>query len=201
MRISDLIATFGTKSKSQEIILLAENAKPVVRQGFYKDELTLIIQFCKQHNLTIVISKFKILLSKQGFHDGGIRVPENDPRPGMYFVYISKDELLAYQASYAELTLNHQALGELLGYPSCCIQYFIVNFNPQKTNLSLPATNPWTNLSKRESDFVLLSHFPCQSNCHKSIQLAQQYYQVITKNDPFYASMLLKNLQIKNLKP
>lgn len=197
MLIKDLRVIFGSNTKSQEILLLLDNAKPVVRQGFYPHEIAPVQDFCHKNNLHAVQSKFKVVIPEQGFHDAGMRVEEKDGRLGMYFWYISKNELHAYKASLAELTLHHKELGEHLDYPPCCIQYFIENFSSDKANLQVKPTNPWTNLSRRESDFVLLSHFPCSSDCQLSITLAQKYYNKIKKNDPHYATTLLQNLQCR----
>ena len=183
--ISQLTAIFGSKTKAQEIILLLKDAKEVVRQGFYEKELSAVESFCKDNQLFLVKSKFKVLLDdkNQVFSNKGMRIPEDDPRPGMFFIYLSKDEQKALFASYAELTNNHAELGRLLGYPACCIDFFCQNFNENNTNLELSPTNPWTNLSLREKDAVLLSHFPCSSNCIESIKLAQMYFEVISIAD------------------
>lgn len=184
--ISQLATIFGSKSKAQEILLLLKDAKEVVRQGFYEAELSAIEEFCKENNLFLIKSKFKVLLEdkNQTFSNKGIRIPEDDSRPGMFFIYLSKDEQKALFASYAELTNNPAELGRLLGYPQCCIDFFCKNFNENNTNLELPPTNQWTNLSLRDKDAVLLSHFPCSSDCVESIKLAQKYFEAISQADP-----------------
>ena len=181
--------------KSQEIILLLENVKLVVRQGFYKHELPAVQQFCQQYSLHLVPSTFKVLLDDEHtFTNKGLRIPETDPREGLYFVYLAQEEQLAYLASYYELTNNHRELGLLLGYPRCCIQFFINSFHKNNLNPEHKPTNPWTNLTQRELDFCLLSHFPCSSECSKSIQQAQHYFNTIKKNNPSYAQKLLQTL-------
>ncbi len=184
--ISQLAVIFDSKTKAQEILLLLKDAKEVVRQGFYEAELPKVELFCKENNLFLVKSKFKVLLEDKNkiFSNKGIRIDETYSRLGMWFVYLSKDEQKALFASYAELTNNHAEFGRLLGYPSCCIDFFCKKFNENNTNLELPPTNPWTNLSLRDKDAVLLSHFPCNSDCVESIKLAQKYFEVISKTDP-----------------
>jgi hypothetical protein len=195
---SKLCSIFGSKTKAQEILLLLKDAKAVVRQGFYASELTAVQQFCIENNLFCIQSKFKVLLDDHtSFSNRGLRISEQDPRNGMFFVYISKNEAQAYLASYAELTLNHQQLGELLGYPDCCINFFQQQFSANNPNPEHLPTNPWTNLSKREQDCVLLSHFPCCSDCQKSIALAQMYYEVIAEHAPERAEALLTELKRK----
>lgn len=189
--ISSLSPLFTSKSKAQEIVLLLHDAKEVVRHGFYEKELPLVAQFCAQNSLFMVKSKFKVILADEhNFTNKGVRIPEKDSRPSMYFVYISKDETKAYLASYYELVNDHQKLGLLLGYPECCVDFFCQNFNEQNTNLELKPTNMYTNTKKRDKDVVVLSHFPCSSDCPQSILLGKKYVEIITKVDVTRATQL-----------
>lgn len=194
--IEPLSLVFGSKTKAQEIVLLLQNAKEVVRQGFFESELQRIEQFCQKHNLYLVKSNFKVLFADEGIYSNkGLRIPETDPRPGMYFVYISKDEQKAWLASYYELVQNHKDLGLALGYPPCCVDFFCSKFTPQNTNLEIPSKNPYTNLSKREQDIVIISHFPCNSECQESINLGEKYLQAMYAFDKERARELLMRLR------
>lgn len=195
--ISTLSPLFTSKSKAQEIVLLLHNVKEVLRQGFYERELSAVEKFCRDNNLYLVRSKFKVILNDENrFTNKGLRIPETDARAGMYFVYISKDETKAYLASYYELINEHQKLGLLLGYPECCVEFFCRNFNENKTDLQLPPTNMYTNMTKRDEDTVLLSHFPCSSDCEKSIELGKQYVEVLKKIDPQHSEELGLSLSL-----
>ncbi len=187
---------FGSKTKAQEIVLLLQNAKEVVRQGFFDSELPRVEQFCQKNNLYLVKSTYKVLFADEGVYSNkGIRIPEDDPRPGMYFVYVSKEEQKAWLASYYELVQNHKDLGLVLGYPKCCVDFFCKNFNSRNVNLEKPSKNPHTNLSKRDQDLVILSHFPCNPECPESIKLGEKYVQTIYVYDKERARELLMNLQ------
>jgi hypothetical protein len=196
MQIKKITEKFGTKTKAQEILLLLKNAKQVVRHGFYEKELRQIEKFCKQNNLYCVRSKFKVLLTEKDkpYSNKGLRVPETF-RTGMFFVYISKDELLAHEAALAEITQDHKTLGTILGYPHCCITNFIQAFKENNTDLQKKPTNPWTNITQRQNDIVILSHFPCSSNCQESITLAQYYHETLKEIDPEHAKIVLTNLE------
>ncbi|MBS3117071.1 hypothetical protein J4421_05745 [Candidatus Woesearchaeota archaeon] len=194
--IKKLSYIFGSKTHAQEILFLLHDAKEVVRQGFYAEELPKIEKFCRDFNLIIVKSKFKVLLADaEAYSNKGIRVPEDDIREGMYFVYISKSEQKACLASYYELISNDRDLGILLGFPCCCVDFFCQKFTVNKQNLELPSTNPFTNLSKRAQDLVILSHFPCRSDCQDSINLAKRYLDVLMKVDSRRVEELLKALK------
>ncbi|MFH1683168.1 MAG: DUF483 domain-containing protein [Candidatus Woesearchaeota archaeon] len=190
--IEKLKQIFGSYSKAEEILYLLEDAKEVVRQGFYEKELCEVERFCQENKLFIVKSKFKVQLENKDYTNKGKRVEETEP--GMYFVYISKDEQKAYLASYYELTEDHKNLGLILGYPECCVEFFCNNFNENKTDLQLKPTNVWTNLSKREEDCVLLSHFPCSCECNESITIARKNLESIKKNNPDRAEEIRLNL-------
>jgi len=185
--------------KAQEIILLLQNAKEVVRQGFFVHELYRVEQFCQKNNLFLVKSEFKVLFADDSVYSNkGVRIPPDDKRPGMYFVYLSKDEQKAWLASYYELMQNHQDLGLALGYPRCCVTFFCQNFKDHHTNLELKPSHPHTNLSLREQDLVILSHFPCRSECPESIKLGEKYLQAIYSVDKEHARELLARLQVKS---
>lgn len=194
--IGKLSLIFGSKTKAQEMLLLQQDAKEVVRHGYVDQELPRVEEFCRKNKLHLVRSNFKVLFADEGIYSNkGVRIPENDTRPGMYFVYISKDEQKVWLASYYELMQNHKDLGLVLGYPSCCVQFFCKHFTAKNTDLELPSQNPYTNLSKREQDVVILSHFPCNSNCKESIALGEKYLQVIYAVDKERAREMLKELQ------
>ena len=202
MDTQKLVTVFGSKTKAQEIIFLLENVKPVVRQGFYPSELSAVTAFCQEQNFVCVTSSFKVLLDDlEAYTNKGLRIPQSDPRPGMIFVYISWDESLAYQAAYAEVTGNDEELGLLLGYPRCCVDYFCENFSTNHTNPEIPSSNPFTRLSQRKNDCVLLSHFPCRADCQKSIALAKKYLGVIQKNTPERAEEMWKILTLSTSSP
>lgn len=195
--LKQLSLIFGSKTKAQEVVLLMQNAKEVVRQGFYGQELYRVEQFCQKNHLYLVKSNFKVLFADEGpYSNKGVRIPEDDKRPGMYFVYISKDEQKAWLASYYELVQNHHDLGLVLGYPSCCVKFFCSNVDKNLNPQHIP-TNPHTNLSQREQDLVILSHFPCSSECQDSIKLGEKYLQAIYAVDKERARELLIQLRAK----
>ncbi|MBI2103247.1 DUF483 domain-containing protein [Candidatus Woesearchaeota archaeon] len=194
--IPKLAKIFGSKTKAQEILLLIAGAKPVVRQGFYEYELPVIEKFCNENEIYLAKSSFKVhLADESSYSNKGIRLPLTDQRSGMFFVYFSLDQYKAWQASVAELKCDDKELGRMLGYPSCCVEFFCKRFSEANPNLQLKPTNMFTNLTKRAHDCVLLSHFPCSSNCSESITIGKRYLDLIQKWDQERADQLKKELQ------
>ncbi|MBU0460707.1 MAG: DUF483 domain-containing protein [Nanoarchaeota archaeon] len=194
--IDKLSLIFGSKTKAQEIVLLLNDAKPVVRQGFYPEELPKVERFCKNNYLFIAKSRFKVIMVDNGsYSNKGLRIPEMDKRPGMYFVYLSKDEEKTWLAAYQEMMHSDRELGILLGYPVCCVDYFCHSFSKSNVDPMHKPTNPYTNLTKRDQDCVLLSHFPCSSDCDHSLQLARKYLNVLADVDRNRARKIMEKLR------
>lgn len=191
--LPDLQRIFGSRTKALEIVFLLEGTKEVVRQGFYEHELPLVEQFCQEKMLFLVKSPFKVVLDDQQYSNSGKLVPTDNPQ-GMYWAYISKDEKKVLLASYYETTKNHQELGRLLGYPECCIQFFRQNFSDQNPNPEIPSTNPGTNISLRDQDVVLISHFPCSADCQGSIAIGQKNVEIVRRYDPQLAEHYVQSL-------
>jgi hypothetical protein len=195
--IKKLAYIFGSKTKAQEMVFLMHGLKQVVRQGFFEHELPKIEKYCDMNNLYLVKSKFKVLLADETtFSNKGIRVPEKDKRAGMYFVYLSKDEEKAWLAAYYELMQNDLDLGKLLGYPGCCVNFFVRNFHENNSNPEHQPTNFLTNITKRDEDCVLLSHFPCHSDCENSITIARKQMDLLISLDKERAEEIVNRLKL-----
>jgi hypothetical protein len=194
--IKNLALTFGSETKAQEIVFLLKDIKKVVRQGFYEEELEKVKRYCEKEKLFVVKSKFKVLLTdEENYSNKGIRVKKDDKRLGMYFIYISKNEQKAWLSAYYELIGNDAALGELLGYPGCCIKYFCDHFNERNTNPEQKSNDIFTNISKRGEDLVLISHFPCSAECQETISLAKNNLKILEEVDPKRTAELISALK------
>jgi len=196
MGVLEISPIFGSKTKAQEILFLLQAGKDVVRHGFYSSELQKVKEFCSLNNLFIAESPFKIVLADgDRFSNKGIRLDLDDPRPGMLFVYISKDEIKANLGALYEARHDDRSLGLLLGYPSCCVEYFISHFSVANPNPQIVSSNPLINISQREQDCVLISHFPCSADCQESIALGRRYLEILKNVDQDRAKEMLDVLQ------
>ena len=90
---------------------------------------------------------------------------------------------------------NDSDLGRILGYPKCCVDFFCKRFTADNPNLQLKPTNPFTNLTQREKDRAIISHFPCSSDCQESIELGKLYLEIITRKDSERGKELLECLR------
>jgi hypothetical protein len=200
-----LIEIFGTQTKAMEILSIMKDLKPVTRQGFYDGELPKVEIFCKQNKLIMIKSEFKVKPVEQSIYSNkGIKSSIND-KEGMYFVYISKDELLAYRTAYFEIKSDHFNLGRILGYPECCSRFFENQFPVQSksdNNYEIPVLNNssqgkyhfFNNIFIRDK-FCLLSHFPCSLSCEQSMKIAKNNLKMIKGNHPELAKVIVSELK------
>jgi hypothetical protein len=213
--IRRLAKTFGSRTKALEILYLLNDAKPVVRHGYYDEEMPAVREFCRSNKLFIEESPYKVVLTDVNklLSEKGIKVELNDPRRGMRFVYISKDDYKANLANTFEFKNNHKELGLVLGYPLCCCEFFAKHFpvySKLDNNYAEPALGAssgtkfqfYLNIMERDKDITLLNHFPHSFSCRESISIAKKNFEIIMKYEPklakFYEDSLRKVYRIHN---
>ena len=206
--IDRLTNIFGSATKALEILYLMSDIKPVVRQGFYEHELPKIKRFCEANDLSLQVSPYKVVLVDTGkeYSNKGVKVRLEDERKGMLFVYISKDEEKAVLADCYELKNNHAQFGHILGYPKCCIKFF-VKHEPMRSKLDNDYVGPclensegkvfpfYNNILLRNQDITLLNHFPCSFNCEESMDLARKHLIALKKQNLQLADVFVNKLK------
>ena len=205
--IERLTNIFGSVTKALEIVYLMQNIKPVARQGFYEHELDKVKRFCEANDLALEISPYKVVLvDNKQYSNKGIKVRLEDERKGMLFVYISKDEEKAVLANCYEVKNNHAQLGNILGYPKCCVKFF-AKHEPMRSKLDndyvLPALENsegknfpfYNNILLRNQDITLLNHFPCSFNCEESMDLARKHLVALRKQNNQLGEVFINKLK------
>lgn len=175
-----------SRLKACELLYLLHNIKPVVRQGFYTNELEKVEAFCSKNNLHTVKAPYTVNVEEtSGFSNRGKILPEESEKSktGMHLVYISKDKEKALVTCLAETQQDHITAGLLLGYPKCCAEFFTNEYTKGNLNPIHKPTNPWTNLTQRDKDAAFLSHFPCSSECEGSMIIAKENFKLLQAID------------------
>ena len=194
--LQQLTKIFGSRTKALEILYLLNDTKPVVRQGFYTNERSEVEKFCQEQSLFIKKSPLTITLEeKESFSNRGKITEKSDPQ-GMIFVYISKNEEKALLTCLYETKQDHYTTGIMLGYPECCARFFEREFEKGNLNPMHKPTNVWTNLAKRDEDCVLISHFPCNSECKESIEIGKENLKLIETIDKKSADKIRTQLRV-----
>jgi len=190
-----------------ELIYVLEGIKPVARLMIKQENYEETKSFLEKHNLYLTKSDFKVIkLDKGPYSNKGEKVSLKDKRIGKYLVYISKNKSDVKKAKKYESDNDHNKLGTILGYPSCCIKFFEKNNKKQEKRFNdylLTSLNqskgyifPFqNNIAARHFDLALLSHFPCNLHCKKSEKQAEERLKIIEKYSTQYEAILHKMLK------
>jgi len=191
-----LLKFFSNNTRSLEILYLLGGIKKAVRLDANDLELEKIKKFCNDQKLFLELSDFKVIKTrdkgKRGYANIVKRVPLNNLNRGLYHLYISKDKNKSKFLKILENKNDDRAVGELLGYPKCCIGFFMKNREKQQkiqNDYILPALENsngfkfpfYTNHAMRYFDVTLLSHFPHDFNCKESIAIGKKNLECMRK--------------------
>lgn len=127
----------------------------------------------------------------------------------------TKEDAEAFRAASVGGKVDHRTIGELLGFPSCCIQFFVdfwptfydpiyqtAERSPHKVwageNYSALHVVPHiaTHQMLRYAGFRLTSHLPCSFHCEESVKVARDWLEVCRKYDPQGTECLLEILSL-----
>ena len=200
--IEKLKERFDSLLKVFEILYVAEGIKPAARIMVIEDQYKDIKKFLEKFSLYADRADFKTLkLDKGCFSNKGERINIYDKRKGHYFLYLSKNKNLVKKVKEYEEKNDHVKLGLALGYPKCCCKFFDKNSKTQERRFNdyiLPALEAsngiifpfYNNYTARYFDFALLSHFPCNFDCKKSLAIAKKHLTIIEKYSKEYAAIV-----------
>lgn len=116
------------------------------------------------------------------------------------FLFVARDEALADLAE--GFAANDVMLGALFGYPSCCVQAFVINRSHYMVHLQ-PAfaiegglTLPfWSNTMVDAFGWHLVSHFPCSAQCQPTRDMALSNWAALAEVDPAHATATLVHMR------
>jgi len=192
--IAKLSETFANQTRSLEILYLINDIKNAVRLDANELELRKIKDFCKNKKLFLDVSDFKVVktvdIGKGTYSNIVKKVPSHHSEQGLHHIYISKDRNKAKFLKILENKNDDEAVGELLGYPNCCVDFFIKNKEKQEklqNDYILPALANsnnfkfpfYNNHAIRYFDVTLLSHFPHNFECKESMKIAKNNLECI----------------------
>jgi len=141
-----------------------------------------------------------------GFAHSHPSTTKSDPNRITYAA-ISENPDVADAMEEAELELTgaekHEAVGELLGFPTCCTKHFndiwlseeiydpmyeiscnsneaeVVDGNEE--SVILPDVNPGANILWKYFGWSFITHIPCSWSCEESIDIARERYRIMTE--------------------
>lgn len=193
--IAVLSEMLRSRTRAFEILLVRSGLKPCARIAVGEDACDDFEQLLNELGLEGKKSDFKVIMEFRGLYStkGSLVSPDNSAK-GHFFYYIATDEKTALNASNAEKRQDPESLGRILGYPKCCINFFIENRNFQlasENDYILPALRAdekrefsfLLNVFARYFDFALVSHSPHRLDCRESERMAQKNFDWLMRQD------------------
>ncbi len=187
----DLMDVFGVLTQALDALFVIEGNKRTARIIVGEAYVGKIREFCQKCGLESAESDKKVLIEQQSgksYSNKGLLVDKEDD--GNSIFYLSKDRKDAEQAKRYDEKNEHIKLGELLGYPKCCCEFFNRYFfiESQKNNDYFLRTaensenfNHLLNNALTCFDISLISHFPCSFSCKESIKSAEKNLDTVRK--------------------
>ncbi|MFH1409147.1 MAG: hypothetical protein ABIH34_04530 [Nanoarchaeota archaeon] len=194
-----LFDVFGNMSRALEVFTMLQGLKESSRLIMPESSLAAVSTFCRNQNLPFNLSE-RVAQEGTGFIAKGT-LGKGDHR----IVFISRDQMHLNELKTAEISNDHEAMGALLGFPSCCISFFqkhhvqeekaAYDFLSPLLDNTTKRHFPFTmNIFGRYFDAPLLSHAPCSLECAQSRKLADKRYSALEEKHPIVADQLHKLL-------
>ena len=195
-RINELIV--AAKKYDIESLALEAGLKPAIRAICSNRELIRLAGVWRKKRAYIERSAYKVISSRQGLS----KVPLAS-REGNIIVYISHNKNIVKELSRSEAQLITgdikpdsklffvltQKIGELLGYPGCCINFFSKFNSLSSQDIKMKAiSNTAHSFSFYLNNFYehsgarlhsLVSHLPCSYDCKYSLIYAKKILDAI----------------------
>ncbi|MFH1605783.1 MAG: DUF483 domain-containing protein [Nanoarchaeota archaeon] len=195
-----------------ELFCVLKDIKTVSRFNVGLANLKSFKQFCKKLCLECEENNFNIEISKSYDKkqiDSGVTKISSEKNA--CFVFVSKNQKNIKEIKEAENLLekkfNHKKIGELLGYPNCCTDFYIKNRteagekrNDDYTLITLQKSKGFVfpfylNNALRYFNSAIITFFPCSYSCPKAIDLSKKIFQEIQKASPEFTNFLEDKLK------
>ena len=195
----------------QELLAVKHGIKPLLRTAIHPENIKSVEIICKEKGLFSMIKPFSQLYTTK--FDSPINI-----------IYISRSKDILRKAYLSEKSGDRKLLGELLGYPSCCVEFFLDALKngkfpyPVKTYLKTKGKPSFllNSIFKMESrldskeleifqsnpDFAnrisclfLISHIPCSYTCKDSIKIGRKMLTLLEREEPRLAKEIVFTLK------
>ena len=177
-----------------EVLFVYHSLKPVCRFLLSRERLNSLRRISRKFGFSVTIQDYKYGdfedRGRRGFQNIGIKVPL-DKSHGRFIVYISLNSREGESAKKYERE-NGGDFGKTLGYPQCCIDFFMESIKEQRNknmDFIIPACKKLSvypfvnNRCIRYFGWTVLSHFPCSFGCEESQKMGESFHDLINQYD------------------
>lgn len=118
---------------TKEILLVANNVRPTALIMVHDRLLLAVLKQVAFFGLQCYYGVGKVRVDnssrEQRFIFKGVEDKLQTFTPGLYRIYITKDANLLDKIKKVDASREDAPIGEILGYPACCVQYFCTRYS------------------------------------------------------------------------
>jgi len=184
-------ALSGAGFKKNEFFALYYGLKKVQRGDLRAGSARALSKYYKGFGIEVGFSAYKA-----GFANGLAGKRPISDKKARIFYYASRNRALLESARRIEADLfsgedDHRSLtarlGVLLGYPACCIGFFIKNNSLRSPSIILNAIKNTSGQARAELNILgaadpLISHMPCSFSCKNSLRYARKLAGIVRRD-------------------
>lgn len=207
-QLLSLLSTQGTRE-----VIMAAHGRKVARLCVAEHLVHKIVELLDQAGLWVDLHDMKQIFQadsgKGGWISGyGIEVPVDSHLNGYVLLYAANDPAKVREARRAEHSNQARRFGELLGYPTCCINFYTKHLEQAeaaqgdfilplleesvKTHPeTFPVLLPWLNIAAQYFNASLLSFYPCSFFCAAATQISRDTLALMKQYDEPWAEQVL----------
>jgi len=193
--IVQLQKVLANVTRSMEVFFVMQGVKPCIRIAVKEQMADSVEALCHVNDLYFEKSNSKIAMEFNGsYSTKGKWLKPDSELLGYFFYYIAKSKDIAQKAKAYEQSLNYKKFGEVLGYPDCCIEFFVKNKpeeEQKKNDYVMPALEnssdyvfPYqNNVFVRYFDLAIVSHVPHSFSCGRSSIIAEKNLELLREKE------------------
>jgi hypothetical protein len=141
-------------------------------------------------------------LRKSGYYQGfaHFHPPVRPGEPFFWYGCLTKTQKDAEIFKKADEKGDHKTIGKMLGYPECCIDYFIhvfpINYDPIWVNLEGEVEGfPEANQMLRYFGPRITSHLSCSPTCKATKEIGEVWFKIMEELDEKLAKEMYELLR------
>jgi hypothetical protein len=184
------------------ILLTASGARRAARATVSRKNLGEMQKLAQKLGLTMLVS-FESQSSTTAAYREWTAFSRDPYSPSATtFAYFGRDRQHSEALRYADEDVDHEATGQLFGYPDCCVRGFSEaakgarsSYDPTFKSYSHGSTGSWhLNVSLFKFGLALLQHVPCSTQCERSATMASETVNVLWNEMPSFVGACAASL-------
>jgi hypothetical protein len=184
-----------------EWLTVIEGVRPAMYTHVAPENLLEINTRAAKHGL-VVVPIVKINQVESSYRASSSPDPFNPNKPWNYRVLIANKTVLSLILETDNIAANDEVLGQVLGYPKCCRDFFHRTWGAgqvdttwdQYAETGNPAGPVEANLLWRWMNVRWVSHLPCSYQCAETVEIGRKTRDIVKKHGYVEEAKVIDNI-------